>query len=125
MKFTAKLVILSKTAFCVDMESSMPSYDLRRELVERYTTGVVDTKEAAVREALIKLGGTPPPERTEDKKCIVHGCPNRKSEGNFVGDLCAPCHQFITTGEIGCTSSFLGDIHTAATLLQKHIIKRS
>lgn len=33
------------------------------------------------------------------KKCIVNHCVNRLDEGTFVGDLCAPCHRFITSGE--------------------------
>ena len=32
-------------------------------------------------------------------KCIVKDCQNHKYEGKFVGDLCSPCHTFITTGE--------------------------
>lgn len=31
--------------------------------------------------------------------CIVKGCRNHKHEGHFVGDLCGPCHTFITAGE--------------------------
>jgi len=33
------------------------------------------------------------------KRCIVWNCTNRTSEGSFIGDLCLPCHQFITTLE--------------------------
>ena len=33
------------------------------------------------------------------KRCIVWKCTNKTSEGSFIGDLCAPCHQFITSGE--------------------------
>jgi len=32
-------------------------------------------------------------------KCIVKDCPNKRSQGEFIGDLCAPCHNFITTGK--------------------------
>lgn len=32
-------------------------------------------------------------------KCIVFGCTNHKYEGQFVGDLCRPCHYVITTGD--------------------------
>ena len=31
-------------------------------------------------------------------KCIVKDCENHKHQGLFVGDLCGPCHQFITEG---------------------------
>jgi hypothetical protein len=32
-------------------------------------------------------------------KCIVKDCKNHNYEGGFVGDFCAPCYEFITTGE--------------------------
>jgi len=32
-------------------------------------------------------------------KCIVKDCANHMHEGRFVGELCTPCHTFITTGE--------------------------
>ena len=35
---------------------------------------------------------------TERKKCIVMGCENHDDEGEFVGDLCSPCHKFVTSG---------------------------
>lgn len=41
-------------------------------------------------------------------ECIVKGCKNRKNQGQFVYDICQPCHTHITTGEIGYTDSFLG-----------------
>lgn len=32
------------------------------------------------------------------KKCIVAGCNNYSNEGKFIGDLCAPCYYYLTTG---------------------------
>jgi hypothetical protein len=32
-------------------------------------------------------------------KCIVKDCKNHSHQGKFIGDLCSPCYQFITTGE--------------------------
>lgn len=32
------------------------------------------------------------------QKCIVLNCANHRHGGKFVGDLCAPCHTFISTG---------------------------
>ncbi len=46
------------------------------------------------------------------QRCIVYGCQNRQHEGDFVGDICAPCYEHITTGRIGPTTSFLGDLAT-------------
>jgi hypothetical protein len=43
----------------------------------------------------------------------VKGCGNRRTEGNFIGDLCAPCHDYLVAGEIGVTCSFLGDMRDA------------
>lgn len=34
------------------------------------------------------------------KKCLVYGCPNHDNEERFVGNLCAPCHKMLTTGDI-------------------------
>lgn len=36
------------------------------------------------------------------KRCIVKDCTNSshpETGGEFIGDLCSPCHQYITTGE--------------------------
>jgi hypothetical protein len=33
------------------------------------------------------------------KRCIVMGCTNTSDEGAFIGDLCAPCHRFVASGE--------------------------
>ncbi len=48
-----------------------------------------------------------PREIRDDIKCVVHGCGNRKGEGGFVGDLCAPCHYMITTGIVGHGETFV------------------
>jgi hypothetical protein len=37
--------------------------------------------------------------RQASHKCIVKNCENHANQGRFVGDLCTPCHGFITTGE--------------------------
>jgi len=33
------------------------------------------------------------------KKCIVGNCKNTSDLRTFVGDLCAPCFEFVTCGE--------------------------
>lgn len=53
------------------------------------------------------------------KKCIVFGCNNRTDEGRFVGKLCKPCYEYITTGKIGPTTSFLGDMKKRIDFLEK------
>ena len=47
----------------------------------------------------LKEGTTLYTHPVKEQKCIVKDCENHKHEGGFVGDLCKPCHQFITTGE--------------------------
>lgn len=50
------------------------------------------------------------PRGSNPKRCIVKDCTNYAHQGRFVGDLCAPCHHMITTGEIGPTTSFLRNL---------------
>lgn len=33
------------------------------------------------------------------RKCIAHACSNMTNEGQFVGNMCYPCHSFVTTGK--------------------------
>jgi len=42
----------------------------------------------------------------EQLKCIVKDCENHTHEGGFVGDLCSPCHEFITTGQGVCSQAY-------------------
>ena len=37
-------------------------------------------------------------EKVVRKKCIVMNCANHTDEGKFVGDMCSPCHTFVTSG---------------------------
>jgi Na+/phosphate symporter len=32
-------------------------------------------------------------------KCIVKNCENHSHQGKFIGELCSPCHRYITEGE--------------------------
>jgi len=36
-------------------------------------------------------------ERQHGTPCITLNCPNRVGQGMFVGDLCSPCHSYLTT----------------------------
>ncbi len=42
-----------------------------------------------------------------NQQCIVHGCTNKKHEGIFVGDICMPCYEIITTGKICPSRNFI------------------
>jgi len=48
--------------------------------------------------------------RKHKMKCIVKGCTNRSTEGTFVGDICSPCYEMITTGEIRPSNNFISAI---------------
>jgi hypothetical protein len=54
-------------------------------------------------------------------KCLVHKCENFTDQGRFVGDLCAPCHQILTTGYVGPTSSFLGEMNKRLVELENEV----
>ena len=62
---------------------------------------VINTKEELTRDALVKLGWTPPGAPPPLlRKCIVKGCNNHSTEGRFIAGLCAPCHTMLTTGAV-------------------------
>ena len=52
-------------------------------------------------------------------KCIVKGCNNHSNQGVFIDKMCSPCHEMITTGEIGPTDSFLGDMKNEINRLKE------
>ena len=35
----------------------------------------------------------------ESINCLIPGCTNRSNEGNFVGEVCRPCYEYLRTGE--------------------------
>jgi hypothetical protein len=57
---------------------------------------------------------------TDAKKCLTLGCENRYGEGTFVGDLCSPCHEMITTGRVHHRNpTFIGDLWRQADKLKR------
>jgi hypothetical protein len=56
-------------------------------------------------------------------RCLVHGCTNFSDQGEFVGDLCAPCHKILTTGYVGPTSSFLGVMNKRLAELENEVLE--
>jgi hypothetical protein len=34
------------------------------------------------------------------KYCIVYRCQNREDQGLFIGDLCAPCYEYVNNRPI-------------------------
>jgi hypothetical protein len=57
------------------------------------------------------------------KQCIVRGCPNMSDQGTFVGDLCAPCHTFVTTGEGRYSQAYRNSLHIVAASFSRVVIK--
>jgi hypothetical protein len=53
------------------------------------------------------------------RHCIVSGCSNHTDQGEFVGELCRPCRDYLVAGEIGPTESFLGELAEAVRTLAK------
>jgi hypothetical protein len=31
----------------------------------------------------------------KNMKCYIYGCENNSEQGNFVGNLCAPCYYYL------------------------------
>lgn len=56
--------------------------------------------------------------KKNDKECIIHGCINKKSQGNFVGDLCVPCYEMITTGKVKYGDTFIHHMYADLIALQ-------
>jgi len=61
----------------------------------------------------------------KSKRCIVKDCENfefnpkepvdeQDSHGEFVGDLCSPCHEFITTGRGSFSQAYRNALTAAA-----------
>jgi len=56
-------------------------------------------------------------------KCIVKGCTNKSSEGKFIGQLCSPCYEILTTGKVTPTNSILKDLKNNKFKLSEKQIK--
>ena len=44
------------------------------------------------------------------EECLVLGCTNKKHQGEFVGDLCGPCHNMLTTGNFGYGKTYFHEM---------------
>lgn len=49
-------------------------------------------------------------------KCIVKDCTNHTHEGEFIGDLCSPCHEFITEGKGVFSQAFRNALHVSEVI---------
>jgi len=65
---------------------------------------------------------SPFPTEGQDEECIVAGCKNRKSQGKFVGDICSPCYEMITTGNVNINSTnFISSLNSKFKELKKQV----
>ncbi|MCR4302275.1 MAG: hypothetical protein NUV51_11730 [Sulfuricaulis sp.] len=99
----------------VDMVSTSFNEDVQTNILRQ----VVDTMEVQTREALVGIGWTPPKPIAANVKCVVKGCANWRGEGRFVGDICAPCHHMIVTGNGAYSNTFIGDLYQKAAQLER------
>ena len=53
-----------------------------------------------------------------NNQCIVEGCVNEKHQGGFMGDICVPCYNMITTGKIGNSTNFVAKLKEQNELLK-------
>lgn len=54
------------------------------------------------------------------KKCLVLGCKNYSDAGTFVGDLCSPCYDMLTTGRVHKNNiTFIGEMNKKINLLEE------
>ena len=57
------------------------------------------------------------------KHCIVLLCPNESDRGKFVGALCGPCHEFITTGKGLYSQAYKNAVHTVIQEIRNCVLK--
>jgi hypothetical protein len=48
------------------------------------------------------------------RSCVIPGCDNRTDQGDFVGDLCAPCHSYIADNEGTHSQAYRNEIFKAS-----------
>jgi hypothetical protein len=56
------------------------------------------------------------------RRCIVKDCQNYTDQGLFVGDLCMPCHRFVTVGEGAHSQIFRNGLGFFTTRLARHLM---
>lgn len=93
-------------------ETNYIENDIRTNMIRQ----AVDTADIHIRGALIELGWQPPTKSST--KCIVKGCNNYHGQGRFIGELCSPCHQMLSSGNGAYNSTFVGDLYQKANQLE-------
>ncbi len=81
---------------------------------------VLETQDSQIKQALEKLGWTPP-QAPSLMKCIVSGCTNHAHEGRFMGDLCSPCYTMLTSGTISGGTTFIHAMRNRITKIKSAI----
>jgi len=56
-------------------------------------------------------------------KCIVHNCTNDATQGQFVGELCSPCYEFIVNNKGAYSQAYRNAFYIATT--QSNVFRRA
>lgn len=61
--------------------------------------------------------------KRERVRCAVAGCKNHSDEGEFVGDLCCPCWNFVTRGgdAVGSSQAYRNAVRWVLALLVRNL----
>lgn len=64
--------------------------------------------------------------RKKHVRCVVMGCQNHRDEGEFVGNMCVPCHRFVVEGvDVACTSqAYRNALHFIWTRARSRVATR-
>lgn len=57
------------------------------------------------------------------RRCVVKDCANHTDQGMFVGDLCFPCHRYVTSGAGHHSQAFRNSLRTFVVGLANHLLK--
>ncbi|MBK8773020.1 MAG: hypothetical protein IPM06_21680 [Rhizobiales bacterium] len=74
----------------------------------------MNTYHSQIVDALVSIGWTPPPvppcPPMPARKCVVYGCQNRSDQGKFNDNICWPCYNMLTSGEVGKGTTFIHNL---------------
>lgn len=59
--------------------------------------------------------------KAQRQSCITLNCHNDRKTGEFVGDLCQPCYEHVSTGSGRFSQAYRNAVRTATEILQLHL----
>lgn len=57
----------------------------------------------------------------EEKYCLVKGCINNTCKGQFIGELCRPCYEFVAYGSGRCSQAYRNAIAAVKAELEEKL----